>query len=119
MQAKLRSLSSPDVDDLRNYAPGEEAFRVMIRALIGPANGREDESFDFEVCSPEWLLQKLEHEQVISGRFRLFMTAFSYEVIEQFVLKQIAQATGANWSEVANKLARWSQWEFEDYAERR
>jgi len=52
---------------------------------------------------------------MVSGRFRLFMARFDYDAVERYVAKRIAQATGADWAEVATKLARWSRWEFEDY----
>ena len=54
---------------------------------------------------------------MISGRHYLFMTQFSFDAVERHVLERIAQASGVNWREVANKLARWSHWEFEDYTE--
>lgn len=118
MEAELRSLFSTDVDDLASYAPGE-MFCITLRALIGPKGSSGEESFDFEVCSPAWLAADVERENVVSGRFYLFMAEFDYEAVEQYVAKRIAQATGSDWAEVAAKLARWSRWEFEDYVEHR
>ncbi len=114
MQAELRSLYSTDVDDLRSYAPGDD-FCVTLRALIGPRGLPGEESFDIDVCSPAWLAAKVERDVVVSGRFRLFLARFDYEVVEGYVAKRIAQTTGADWAEIATKLAQWSQWEFEDY----
>lgn len=116
MEAELRSLFSTDVDDLAAYAPGE-TFCVSLRALIGPKGAPGEESFDFEVCSPAWLAAEVDRENMVSGRFCLFMVDFNYGAVERYVAKRIAQATGSDWTEVATKLARWSRWEFEDYVE--
>ena len=59
---------------------------------------------------------EVERDVVVSGRFRLVMARFDYDAVERYVAKRIAQATGADWDEVATKLARWSRWEFEDYS---
>ena len=115
MQAELLSLFSTDVDDLRTYAPGD-SFCITLRALIGPSGQPGEESFDFEICSPLWLAVEVERDVVVSGRFRLVMARFDYDAVERYVAKRIAQATGADWDEVATKLARWSRWEFEDYS---
>ncbi|WCM25134.1 immunity 8 family protein [Sphingomonas sp. QA11] len=116
MEAELRSLFSTDVDDLASYAPGE-TFCLSLRALIGPKGAPGEESFDFEVCSPAWLAAEVKRENLVSGRFCLFMVNFDYGAVERYVAKRIAQATGNDWTEVATKLARWSRWEFEDYVE--
>jgi hypothetical protein len=113
MQAELRSLFSSDLDDLRSYAPGE-TFCVTLRILIGPSGLPGEDSFDFEVCSPDWLAAAVDRDVLVSGRFHLFMARFDYEAVERYVAKRVAQATGTDWAEVAAKLARWSRWEFED-----
>jgi hypothetical protein len=47
--------------------------------------------------------------------FRLIMEEFSVPSIERHVRDRIAQASGADWSEVAGKLAGWFRWEFDGY----
>lgn len=84
--------------------------------MIGPAGAEGEESFDFDVCSPAWLETELKSHPVVSGRFFLIIEAFDLDVIESYVRKRVAQATGADWPTIAGKLARWSRWEFEDYA---
>lgn len=116
MHAELRSLFSSDVEDLASYAPGD-TFCVTLRALIGPLGSAGEESFDFGVCSPNWLAAEVEREGIVAGRFYVIAATFDYEAIRRHVAKRIAQASGADWNEVAAKLARWFQWEFEDYVE--
>jgi hypothetical protein len=118
MQAKLRELTTVDGEPLASVLPVPAAFHVSLRALIGPADGQGEESFDFDVCSPAWLDDRLNYEAILSGRFQLISRRFDPDQIETFVRERIAQATGRDWPTVAGKLARWSQWEFEDYRER-
>lgn len=108
---------SSDVDDLTSYTPGD-VFCLSLRALIGPKGSPGEESFDFDVCSPAWLAAEVDRNELVSGRFCLFMAQFDYRAIERYVSKRIAHATGSDWTEVATKLARWSRWEFEDYVEK-
>jgi hypothetical protein len=114
MRAELKLLSSVDVE-LRTYAPPDESFCIQVTAEIGALGGRGAEIFLFEVCSPAWLERELQSDTVISGRRRLFMSSFSYDILEAYVLKRVRQAEGPDWQAVAEKLARWSHWEFEDY----
>jgi hypothetical protein len=45
----------------------------------------------------------------------LIVEAFNVDLVESYLRKRVAQATGADWPAIAGKLARWSRWEFEDY----
>jgi hypothetical protein len=114
MRAELKSLSSVDVD-LRAYAPPDDAFCVGVTAEVGALGEEGADVFQFEVCSPEWLATELQSRSIVSGRHRLFMSRFSYDALEAYVLKRVAQAEGPDWPSVAEKLSRWGYWEFEDY----
>jgi len=118
MQAELRRLLTVDHDALDTVQPTTDSFCVSLRALIGPAGSEGEESFDFDVCSPQWLDTELERRSVVSGRVLLIARRFDAQQIEEEVRKRIAQASGHDWPSIASKLARWSQWEFEDYRER-
>lgn len=115
MNAELRALLTIQHDPIDAVKPPSDAFCVSLRALIGVAGSQGEESFDFDVCSPAWLDAELEHHAIISGRFLLIVRNFDPRRIEEYVRKRIAQASGDEWPTVAGKLARWSQWEFEDY----
>jgi len=45
------------------------------------------------------------------------MTSFDFGRVRQFVEGYVRGCEGEDWAEVANKLARLGQWEFEDYRE--
>lgn len=116
MRAELRQLLTIDHDDPNGVHPTDDAFCISLRAIIGAADEVGEESFGFDVCSPAWLLAELERYPVISGRFLLIADHYDPTKVEEYVRKRVAQASGADWPTVAGKLARWSRWEFEDYA---
>ncbi len=115
MQATLHALHGIDGEDLAAFAPGEEAFFLTVRALIGPAGQAGQETFDFDVCSTAWLHREVQDGEAVCGRHRLIMDDFSAPAIERHVRHCITQASGADWSEVACKLAGWFRWEFDGY----
>ena len=115
MNAELRSLLTVEHEPVESVNVESDAFCVSLRALVGPVGLEGAESFDFDVCSPAWLEAELESHAIIGGRFPLVARDFDPRRIEDYVRERIAQASGDDWSAVAGKIARWSQWEFEDY----
>ncbi|MHA6723178.1 Imm8 family immunity protein [Sphingomonas sp. RS2018] len=115
MNAALRALMTIDHEPLDSVRPEGVAFCVSLRALVGPAGLPGEESFDFDVCSPEWLAAELDGRAIISGRFLLIARRYDPCRIEDYVRTRVAQASGDDWPTVAGKLARWSHWEFDDY----
>ena len=114
MRAELKSLDSVDVD-LRSYVPEHEAFCVTVIARIGAVGDVGADNFNFDVCSPQWLATEFASFDVVSGRHKLFMSNFNFDALEAYVTKRVRQAEGPDWPSVAEKLSRWSHWEFEDY----
>ncbi len=114
MRAELRALNCVH-EDLRTYFPADEAFCITVTAEIGRLGGQGADNFDFDVCSPQWLEAALETDKVVSGRHKLFMIGFDLSALEAYVVKRVRQAEGPDWPSVAEKLGRWSHWEFEDY----
>ena len=115
---EVRWLHSPDVLDLENSHPENlRNFCILIQAMIGPKNMSGEESFDFLVCTPEWLSDELKHETFIFASNYLIVSKFDYKVIWNAIATLCAQVTGETWSEVGKKLNKYGQWEFEGYVE--
>jgi hypothetical protein len=115
VKAELRSLLTVDHEPISTAQPEGAAFRVSLRALVGPLGLPGEESFDFDVCSPAWLMAEADSGSIIEGRFLLIARDFDAQRIEKYVRQRIEEALGKDWPEVAGKIARWAHWEFEEY----
>nr|WP_165935776.1 MULTISPECIES: immunity 8 family protein [unclassified Bradyrhizobium] len=112
--AKLRFLHSPDADPLEAFAPNGP-FGVLVMAIVGPADGPGQESFDFMLCTPDWFSSKIQDDITI-GRHHVFVKQYDYPRLQAFVEAYCAECSGASWREVAEKLGRLGKWEFEDFS---
>jgi len=118
IRAHLRYLYSPDLEDLdQNSPPDPECFGILVQAFIGPHNGPGEESFDFMVCTLRWLATQVHDGEYLLGRHYLFLTRYDYAVLKRAIVHVCDLAEGETWQEVAERLARYGQWEFEDYKE--
>jgi hypothetical protein len=120
VRASLRRLHSPDAWDLRTFQPADPLnFGILVQAMVGPPDGPGEESFDFILCTPQWIAHELERDDVVWGRARLIVSGYSHEALERTVLKLCQRIEGKDWTEVAERLSRWTTWEFEDYRDTR
>jgi Immunity protein 8 len=113
VQAELKKLHSPDVLDLMKFQP-EGPFGFLLQAMVGPLGSNGEESFDVMVCTPEWFSADMKSD-IVSGRHFLFMRRYDYRALKNFIREYCASCHGESWHEVARRLDRLGQWEFEDY----
>jgi len=111
VNAELRRLHSPDLDD--GEVPADPSrVCIAMQALIGPRGARGEESFAFTVVTEESLAQLGRPRW---GRGLLIVDSFSWEGIKVAVEKLLRHCSGGTWSEVANSINRFLQWEFDEY----
>lgn len=116
LTAELRRLHSPDVYDLRTFAPPDPRnFGLLVQAMVGPKDMPGEESFDFVICTPRWFEERLSEKRYALGRHYLFLAGYDYELLVRAIRELCEQATGSDWVTVARSLARYGKWEFEDY----
>lgn len=114
--AKVRGIYTSSMDELEPYAPTDpESFTILVRVLVGPREGKGEESFDLNVCSTRWLEEHIEHEGFVLGIHRLFVKTYDPVEIKKFITRTIERFSGATWREVAGKIGRLAYWEFEEY----
>ena len=116
MRAAVRSLClEPDPRSLPED-PAEFAFLATLS--VGPSDGPGEETFGVQVCTPEWLARRCEAEPFVDVRHTIMTTIAGYSEggLRSYLTRRVEQATGETWEEVAEKLARLGQWEFEDYS---
>lgn len=118
MKAELKRLHSPDIYDLESYQPENEGkFAFLLQAMIGPEGRDGEESFDIEVCTPKWLEENYNIDDVVIGRHHLIIREYSYQRIVCAIKDFLQGCSGESWNEVAGKVSQLGMWEFEDYAE--
>lgn len=94
-------------DDIENFCIGADA-------TIGPEGSPGGDIFSFEVCTPRWLL----HSSRKRPRFMrhiVLVNEYDEEAVKSAVRDLVENTTGETWREIAEKLARYMFWEFEDY----
>jgi len=115
MRAKLKELYSLDFD-LDSYWPEQpDNFGFWVRAMVGPENEEGSESFDIQICTPEWLKSKHSEDEILFGRHMLIVFDYDLDRIKQKISKYCDGCSGEKWQEVGGKVSRIGYWEFEDY----
>ncbi|PXX54029.1 immunity protein 8 of polymorphic toxin system [Nocardia tenerifensis] len=117
MRAVIRHLLT-DTDPAA-FAPDDpEKFVFLVQMLAGPSDGPGEESFQFEVCTPGWLLERTRREGPVNGRHQVIVEHFNWSALEIYFQRLVTRCWGSDWNEVATKLGRYGYWEFEDYTPR-
>ncbi len=115
MRAELKWLHSPDCDDLKSFEPSDPCdFALLVQAMIGPADGNAAESFDFTVCSTDWIRRRAACAPMV-GLHHMLVAKYDYDKIEGTVRDFCAKCQGSTWQAVAAKLNGLGRWEFDDY----
>ena len=118
MKAEIKRIHSPDIDSLSTYSPGDpESFSFLLQAFVGPKDTEGEESFCIQVCTPKWLNENYNQEDVIIGRHLLIVLNYNYDRILNRIKEYVRSCSGKTWKEVAEKIGRIGRWEFEDYSE--
>jgi hypothetical protein len=118
MKAALKSYSSPDVYSLPDYVPdNKKSFGFLLQLFVGPADGDGHESFDVIVCTPKWLSDTHNKDEVVIGRHYLIVFEYNFARIMEEIEAYLDLCIGETWHEIALKVARLGYWEFEDYQE--
>jgi hypothetical protein len=116
VRAELRSIHSPDVDDLERFAPSDpDCFGVLLQLFVGPSGEPGEESFDVVICSAGWLASRTRVHGPISGLHHLVVAAWDWEAIRGHCERQVSSVDESTWRDLALKLNQFARWEFADY----
>ena len=92
-----------------------EHFGVEVSASVGPQDGKGAHLFDFHVCTPSWLAERIAMPKGFAFvRHALLVQRWAPEVTERAVRNLCIRTEGEDWTEIATKLSRFGYWEFED-----
>ena len=125
IRAELRDLDAtgephvPDMD-LEHYAPEDpEDVALAVTASIGPRGEPGEELFEFLVRTPRALTREIaeSHLGYLVARHYIIVPTYDYDLVRRAIIDLCDRAQGPDWETVATWLARYGQWEFEDYQE--
>ena len=116
MRAEIRSFDSPDIV-LDGYRPENEVDDgFLLTMYVGPVGGPGEESFQVEVCTPQWFARRLQEAGgLLDGRHTLFVQPMDVERVLQSLRQQVESFDEETWSALATRIGRLGYWEFEDY----
>jgi hypothetical protein len=116
VKAEVRFFHSPNIDSLSLYVPPDpDNFAFLLQVMVGPSDRPGEELFDVEVCSPQWLSDRLQQEQLMIGRHHVFVAGHDWDRISALITRWVARCEGNSWSEVVQEVGRLGHLEFKDY----
>ena len=113
MKAELKALISSDFDERFHEKEGDN-FSFWIQAFVGPEGEEGQEQFQVQVCTPRWLLGH-DREDVIMGTGRIIVFEYHWSRMERAIRQWVNRWRGNSWHELALKVARLGDWEFDNY----
>jgi hypothetical protein len=115
MRAKLKNLSSPDIEPLSYWPEDASCFGFLVEAQIGPENEKGAEIFQITVCTPDWIKKSYSEQKAVWGHHMLIVFEYDFSAIESEIIRYVQRFSGDDWPALALKLSRIGAWEFEDY----
>ncbi|UOP04173.1 immunity 8 family protein [Conchiformibius kuhniae] len=115
MKPVLKSLDCAEiVQNLAAYRPPEpDNFMLYLALSVGADDGDAADLFYLSVCTPKWL--SAHHRGTLFAKAWLIVECYDFQEIKQAIQKLLNSINGDNWHEIAGKLNRYTDWEFEDY----
>lgn len=102
--------------DLETYSPDDpECFGLWINLRVGPSDAEGAHDYQLLVCTPEWLEKEYSWRRGIWGRDMLIVFKYDLDVIKAEIDVCIESCTGEDWQTIAQKIARFAAWEYENY----
>lgn len=116
MISEVKNIFSPDVLDFATYYPeDDECFNFLLSVIVGIKGTKSEESFNIEVCTPKWLIANYNKDDIILGKNKMIVFGYNKEKIFKKAKSLFDGRSGNTWEEIAIKLSRIGQWEFEEY----
>ncbi len=117
MRAELRGFDSIDAPDgINAFAPSDLGnFQLVVAATIGTAGDQGGHLFYFSVVGADWFSRNVPGKGFRWGKGHLILDAWDADVVRRAISDLCQHTSGESWEEIARKLARYGDWEFEDY----
>lgn len=115
MKAQLKNIDTSDINIDTYYPEDEKCFGFYIEAIIGPDSEKGGDIFGFQICSPKWLLLKHSETDVIFCHNMIIVFEYDFNTIKQKISDLCNKTAGENWNDIAQKIAKFGAWEYENY----
>lgn len=116
MKAEIISLHSPDIHNLEEFQPEQsDNFGFLLQIIISPKGVEGGESFDTIVCTPKWLLDQHDQNEILFGRQFIIVFKYDYIKLHEAINKYIQSIEGNDWDDIAKEMCKIGKWEFENY----
>lgn len=114
VRAEIRHLLTPGLDPDTHVPTDPDQF-FLVQLIAGPVGGPGEESFQFLVCTPAQLAERVRRDGPLNGHHLVIVEDFHWPTIRRYFERLVARVSGRDWREVADKLGRYGLYEFEDY----
>ena len=117
MNVEIRKFYSVELEDVLDlYQPVErDNFGTWIRLAIGPKGEPGVDYFELFVCTPQWLSEELKKDSLARwARHFLIVEEYNLDLIIHQCERLVQRCCGNDWLTIAQKIARYAHWEFED-----
>lgn len=93
-----------------------ENFHSVYYVLhVGSDVGPGADLFHLNLCTPNAFASDFQRDAIETGRHMLFVGHYDARRIVGWIIAYLDSCTGETWQEVAERVARIADWEFEDY----
>jgi len=118
MSLTVRSLHSPDVDDLARWVPDDpQDVLLLVELEIGQGPGSGADLFQIVVATPRGLdrYRRVRPNPIVFDRGLLVMSAYSCGRFREWLARTVARCDAGNWAESVQLLRRFFSWQYDDY----
>jgi hypothetical protein len=115
VKAQIKICRSADVRDLEAWKPASrEIVYFPLELNIGPEGEETSEIFQIVVATPEALRYHHGPDFALWARHYLIVMDYNWELLNRVIAERVGQCEGENWADIAQQLARYFHWEYED-----
>lgn len=116
LRAELKTFDSADVPDLERFHPDyPDNFGFELTLTIGVAGTEGGNLFFSHVCTPKWMIENHQPEEIIIGGNYIIVFQYDYRALINRLKFYIGMCTGETWEDLVFQLTKLGTWEYEGY----
>ena len=105
IEVRICGYYSIGIDDLATFLPDKpDNFAYTLDVQVCPLEGRGVETFRFDICTPNWLADRLVNKQVMSGRHLTIVARHDVVAILKHIESLVHSISADTWDEFAHYM---------------